>query len=169
VRYLVLAAVLATAACSNPAEPSRSVVPLSNTFESPEALARAVLDGLAKRDADRLTALALSETEFRDHVWPELDTSRPERNVPFEYAWGQLHQHSDGSLQATIGRYAGRPLRFVRMRFTGATTQYQTFSIMRESEVIAADESGRELVLRLFGSATVKDGQYKLYSFVVDD
>jgi hypothetical protein len=168
VRYLIVAAVLATAACSTPAEPTRAAAPLANTFESPEALARGVLDALAKRDLAGLHALALTEAEFKAHVWPELPTSRPERNIPFDYAWGQLKQQSDGSLSGTMGRYGGRTLRFLQTRFTGETTQYQTFKVMRESEIVAADESGRELILRLYGSAMVKDGRYKLYSFVVD-
>ena len=161
-------AAVAGASCSTPAEPSRSAAPLANTFESPEALARGVLDALAKSDRARLNTLALSEAEFRDHVWPELPVSQPERNVPFEYAWGQMKQRSDGSLSGTIERYGGRPLRFVQTRFTGESTQYRTFTVMRESEIVAADETGRELILRLYGSAMVKDGRYKLYSFVVD-
>jgi hypothetical protein len=169
VRLLIVAAIaLAMAACSNPSEPSRAAVPLAQTFETPDALARAVLDALARRDVATLRTLALSEREFRDHVWPELPVSRPERNVPFEYAWGQMKQRSDGSLAGTVSRYGGRPLRFVSARFTGDTTAYQTFSVMRDSEIVAADEQGRELVLRLYGSALVKDGRYKLYSFVVD-
>jgi hypothetical protein len=168
-RFLLTAAVLVTAACSAPAEPTRSAVPLSNTFDSPEALARAVLDALGRRDLAALRAMPLSESEFRDHVWPELDTSRPERNVPFDYAWGQMKQRSDGYLQGTFGRYAGRSLKLVSTRFTGETTQYQTFAVMRESEVIATDETGRDLILHLFGSAMLKDGRYKMFSFVVDD
>lgn len=168
VRYLLLAAVVVTAACSTPAEPSRSAAPLGHTFESPEALAQAVLTALAGRDAAALRALQLSETEFRDYVWPELPTSRPERNVPFDYAWGQMKQRSDGSLSETLGRYGGQPLRFLQTRFTGETTSYQSFSVMRESEIIAADATGRELVLRLYGSAMLKAGRYKLYSYVVD-
>jgi hypothetical protein len=166
---VVLAAVVATAACSAPAEPTRPAAPLAHTFQSPEALAQAVLDALARKDLDGLRALALSEAEFRDHVWPELPTSRPERNVPFDYAWGQMKQRSDGYLAATFGRYGGRPLTFVRTRFTGETTGYPSFSVMRESEVIATDESGKDLVLRLYGSAMIKDGRYKLFSYVVDD
>jgi len=124
---------------------------------------------LGRKDLATLRALALSEAEFRDHVWPELDTSRPERNVPFDYAWGQLKQRSDGELQTMFSRYAGRPLTLVRTRFTGETTQYKTFVVMRDSEVIATDDSGRDLVLRLYGAALVKDGRYKMFSFVVDD
>jgi hypothetical protein len=169
VKYLIVAAVaLATAACSNPSEPSGAAAPLSHTFQSPDALARAVLDALAKRDGEGLHRLALSEAEFREHVWPELPTSRPERNVPFDYAWGQMKQRSDGSLGETLSRYGGQSLRLVRTRFTGETTAYKSFSVFRDSEVVAADESGRELILRLYGSAMLKDGRYKLYSYVVD-
>lgn len=168
-RRLFLAAVVVTAACSAPAEPTRSAVPLSHTFESPEALAQAVLTRLAQKDLDGLRALPLSEAEFREHVWPELPTSRPERNVPLGYAWGQLKQQSDGHLENTFGRYAGKPLTFVRTRYTGETTTYESFAVMRESEIIALDDAGRELILRLFGSAMVKDGRYKMFSYVVDD
>lgn len=157
------------AACSSPAEPTRSTVPLSNTFESAEALARGLLTALAARDAAKLEELPLSEAEFRDHVWPELDTSRPARNVPFEYAWGQLKQQSDSYLQQTLSRYGGRRLTLVSTRFTGETTQYKSFVVMRASEIIATDETGRDLVLRLYGSAMLKDGRYKVFSYVIDD
>ena len=167
---LGLAAVVVTAACAAPAEPTRSAVaPLGNTFDSPEALAQAVLQALSNGDIEGLRALALSEAEFRDHVWPELPASRPERNVPFEYAWGQMKQRSEGHLQQTFARYTRRPLRLARTRFTGETTGHATFSVLRESEIVATDDTGRDLVLRLYGSAMVKDGRYKLFSYVVDE
>jgi hypothetical protein len=172
VRRLAVAAVLVTAACSTsaPAEPTRATAAvLSHTFESADALALSLLDALWQHDLARLRALPLSETEFRDHVWPELPTSRPERNVPFDYAWGQMKQHSDGSMQQTIARYGGKRLTLIRTRFTGETTQYASFAVIRESEIIAADDTGRQLVLRLYGSAMVKDGRYKLFSYVVDE
>ena len=162
-------AILMMAACSTPTAPARSAAPLSHTFESPEALAQAVLDALEKKDIDGLRGMALSEAEFRDHVWPELPASRPERNVPFDYAWGQMKQRSDGHLQGTFARYSGKPLAFARTAYTGDTTRYTSFAVMRDSEGVAADDTGRELVLRLFGSAVVKDGRYKVFSFVVDE
>src|SRR5512134_401612 len=124
VRFVVMAAVIVTAACSAPAEPTRNPTALANTFESPEALAQAVLSALERKNLNTLRALPLSEEEYRDHVWPELPVSRPERNVPFDYSWGQMKQRSDGSLQQTFARYSGRQLRLVRARFTGDTTQY---------------------------------------------
>jgi hypothetical protein len=167
-RLGVVVLALAIGGCTQPTSPS-SKVPLAHTFDTPEALAQAVLALLESRDLNGLKALALTEQEFKDHVWPELDTSRPERNVPFEYAWGQLKQRSDGVLDSTVRRYAGKPLKFLRTSYRGETTQYKAFVVMRESEIVATDDTGRELVLRLFGSALVKDGRYKLFSFVVDD
>ena len=168
-KYLALAAALMTAACSVPAGPTRCAGALSHTFESPEALAQAVLTGLARKDLAGLRALPLSEAEFRDHVWPELPVSRPERKVPFDYAWGQMKQRSDGHLEATFARYAGKSLAFVRTRYTGESTTYRSFAVMRESEIIATEETGRHLILRLHGSVLVKDGRYKLFSYVVDE
>lgn len=167
-RSLLVVVVLLLAACSSPATPTAPST-LSNTFATPEALAHALLGALADSDRAKLEALPLSEAEFRTVVWPELPTSRPERGVPFEYAWGQMKQRSDGSLANTFQRYAGKRLTFVRTRATGETTQYKTFLVMRDSEIVAADEAGRELVVRLFGSVLVKDGRYKVFSFVVDE
>ena len=168
-KYLIMAAVIVTAACSAPAEPTRAPAPLSNTFESSDALARAVLNALERKDLDALRALPLSEAEYRDHVWPELPVSRPERNVPFDYSWGQMKQRSDGSLQQTFARYAGKRLELVRTRFSGETTGYASFRVMRENEIIARDDSGKDLILRLYGSAMLKDGRYKIFSYVVDN
>lgn len=166
-RVAAALAVLGMTACAG-GETPREAVPLSGTFESAEALGRAVLAGFGAGDRAALAALALSEAEFRDQVWPEMPASRPERNVPFEYAWGQLRQRSDASLTDLFARHAGRRLTLIRTGFTGETTPYQTFVVMRDSEIVARDESGREWVLRLYGSALVRDGRYKLFSFVVD-
>ena len=58
----------------------------------------------SRRDRARLDALALSEQEFRDHVWPDLPAARPERNLPFSYVWGDLHQKSNISLARDAAR-----------------------------------------------------------------
>lgn len=167
-KRMILAAVVVTAACSAPAGPTRPLTPLAGTFESPEALAQAVLTALERRDLEGLRALPLSEGEYREHVWPELPISRPERNVPFEYSWGQMKQRSDGSLRQTFARYAGTHLELVRTGFTGDTTKYASFTVMRDSEVIARDEAGRERILHLYGSVLIKNGRCKLFTYVVD-
>ncbi len=156
------AALLLSIACD-------SRTPLAGGASSPEALAVLVLSALEQRDAVALRRLALSEREFREHIWPELPAARPERNLPFSYVWGDLRQKSDGALASTLAEYGGRRFELVSVRATGETTQYSSFLVRRQTELTVRDEGGNTSQLRLFGSLLAKDGVYKVFSFVVDD
>ncbi|MBI4487099.1 MAG: hypothetical protein HY655_13925 [Acidobacteria bacterium] len=155
--------VLAQAACA-PSSPL-----LANTFPSPHATAAAVLDALARRDVATLRALALSEQEFRDQIWPELPAARPERNLPFSYVWGDLHQKSAAALARTVERHGGRRYALSAVWFAGETTRYATYTVHRDTTLRVRDARGVESELRLFGSAVEKDGAWKVFSYVVDD
>ena len=127
-----------------------------------------MLDALAANDVERLEALALSETEFRTVVWPELPSSRPERGLPFDYAWGDLHQKSNNALRRLIAGQAGRRYQLLAVEFDGESTAYDTYTVHRESRLAVRDEHGAEMQLRFFGSVLERDGEYKVFSFVVD-
>jgi hypothetical protein len=138
-------------------------------YPSPQALATAVLNAVERRDTDELRGLALSEEEFREHVWPELPAARPERNLPFSYVWGDLRQKSDDNLRRMVVRHGGRKYAFVAMRSAGETTRYQSYTVSRETVLKVRDETGAEMELRLFGSTIQKDGGWKVFSYVVDE
>ena len=158
-----LAAVVAVAAMACAEGPT-----LANTRESPEAVARAVVAGLAARDAEGLRALALSEAEFRDIVWPRLPASRPERNVPWEYAWGDLHGKSEAHLAELLARWQDRGYALVSVAFRGDTTDHGAFRVHRASVLELRDADGRAHTARLFGSMIEMGGRYKAFSYVVD-
>lgn len=158
---------LAAGGCGRPAA-SDALSPLGHTFESPEAVAEAVLDALAADDGPRLLALVLSEIEFRSVVWPELPSSRPERGLPFEYAWGDLHQKSTNELRRLLARASGRRYELLDMTFDGESTPYETFTVHRDSRLRVRDPEGAERDVRLFGSVLQRGGEYKLFSYVVD-
>lgn len=142
---------------------------LSNAHPSAEALATAVLAAVERRDIVSLTQLALNEQEFREHVWPELPAARPERNLPFSYVWGDLHQKSESFLAQTIQEHGGRRYTLLGVRFDGESTAYPSYAVYRETVVRVRDESGRNVDLRVFGSSVVKDGHWKVFSYVTDD
>lgn len=142
--------------------------PLHRTFSSPEALSDAMLTALAAQDADELESLALSEIEFRTAVWPDLPSSRPERGVPFDYAWGDLHQKSRNALRRLLARHGGERFQLVAVRFTGETTPYRTYRVHRETVLDLRDEEGNDLALALFGSILERGGEFKIFSYVVD-
>jgi hypothetical protein len=142
---------------------------LSSTFESPEALARAVLEALATQDVETLKGLPLSKDEFRLYVWPKLPASNPERGVPFEYAWGDLGQKSRNAIASSYARYKGRNLELLSLSFQDGETDYGSFVVHRESMMRVKDrENGEELDLALFGSVMEWKGRYKLFSYVTD-
>jgi hypothetical protein len=148
------------AACSR-------VPPLANTSASPEALARAVLDALAHRDRARLDTLALSEQEFRDHVWPDLPAARPERNLPFSYVWGDLRQKSNLGLARTLEKYGGVRHTLRNVTFTGATP-YTHYTVHGDATFAVNDANGATQTIRACGSFLEKDGVWKVFSYVVD-
>jgi hypothetical protein len=141
---------------------------VSHAERSADALARAVLLAIEQRDIDRLRQLALNEQEFREIVWPELPAARPERNVPFGYAWSDLRTKSETSLKNTLSTHGGRHLELVRVRFPGGTTQYDSYLVHRDTVVVARGTDGIEEDVRLFGSVLEQDGRFKVFSYVVD-
>lgn len=157
----IVVGVLGTSACSR-------VPPLANALASPEALTSAVLDALSRRDRARLEALALSEQEFRDHVWPDLPAARPERNLPFSYVWGDLRQKSNIRLADTLRNYGHKQYALKRVTFSGKTN-YPSYVVHRDAKFEVTDSSGGSTELRVCGSFIEKDGAWKVFSYVVDD
>jgi hypothetical protein len=143
---------------------------LEQTFDSPEAVAQAVLRGLDARDLNALKTLTVTEHEFRKMVWPKLPAARPGRNIPWDYAWNDLHGKSTMQLQARINEWQriDDDRAVARVEFTGETTDYETFRVRRKSVVVLRTPAGAETRHRLFGSIIEERGRYKVFSYVVD-
>jgi hypothetical protein len=154
-------AVAVAAGCS-------SVPPLQNTRGSAMDLAADVLRAVERKDAAALDALALNETEFRDHVWPELPAARPERNLPFSYVWGDLWQKSRIRRATTLAEQSGQHYELLGVVFDGRT-DYESYRVHRATTFRVRDASGMERELRLIGSMIEKNGAWKVFSYVVDD
>jgi hypothetical protein len=142
--------------------------PLQQTQSSSDALARAVLSALERRDVDALRALAVNEGEFRDVVWPELPAARPERNLSAEYVWSDLRVKSEAGLRRILAEHGGRALTFVRVGFNGKTSQYRSYLVHREAIITARDADLGESTVQMFGSILERDGHFKVFSYAVD-
>ena len=142
--------------------------PLAHTYPSLDAMARVAISAAGVGDAGALRDLALTEDEFRAHVWPLLPASRPERNVPFEFVWGTLHQNSEGHLRQSLRALGGREMTLVRAETVGETTDYGGVVVHRDTRLVVKDAAGQEQTVRLFGSVVERRGRYKIFSFIVD-
>jgi hypothetical protein len=163
---LVLAAALAlvlSGGCAG--EPSLS---LEGAAPSPEALAREVPEAVAARDRRFLASLAVNGQEFRQAVWPELPSSRPERGLPVHYVWNDLRQKSGNSLSRMLNEYGGRRFTLTGVRYDGETTDYGTLRVHRKTRLTVREDTGKTLELRLYGSTMARNGEYKVFSYVVD-
>lgn len=156
------ALVLLLPACA-PAPP-----PLQHTADTRVALAAAVLAAVSAGDAPTLASLALSEQEFRDHIWPALPAARPERNLPFSYVWGDLRLKSQAGLVNVLGQYRGKRLTLVDVRF-GESTPYAGYTVHRAAVFTVRRTDGSTDDVRLCGSMVEKDGRWKVFSYVVND
>jgi hypothetical protein len=143
-------------------------VTLSNSFDSPEAAARAVLAALDRRDVETLERLALTEDEFRRLVWPQLPASRPERNIPLNYAWKTTHARSRQQLQERLAEWPPGGLELVKVEFAEETTDYQTYRVHRDTTLTLRGADNNVVTKRIFGSMIEQNGRYKVYSYVVD-
>lgn len=144
-----------------------ATVPLAGTRDSAMAVGRDVLAALAAGDRAALEALALSEQEFRDHVWPDLPAARPERRLPFSYVWGDLKQKSDAGLRASLERLRGRRMTLVDIRFGGESV-YGRSRVQRDSVLVVRFGDGETEELDVCGSLLEQGGRWKVFSYVVD-
>ena len=142
--------------------------PLAGSQATPEAVAREALERIAAGDRAALLDLSLSETEFREVVYPELPASRPERNTSADFVWRGLHQKSRNSLAFTLDRYAGQRLELVAVDFLGETTDYGSYRVHCKTALTVRRPDGAKTVVRLFGSMIERAGRYRIFSFVTD-
>ena len=163
-----LAALLLIAGLASGCGAAATESPLAHAADSPEALAREVLQAVERQDRTRLADLAVSEDEFRALVWPKLPTSRPEVGLPFTYAWTDLQAKSQGYLHNTLATFGGQRMRLVTIGFAGESTDYETFRVHRKSVLDVQAGSGESQRVRLFGSMIEHGGRVKVFSYVVD-
>lgn len=139
--------------------------PLEAAASSTEELVRSFLDALQEDDIEGVSRLALTRGEFESYIWPELPAAQPERNLTAEFVWNNMNVRSRSNLNQLMESLGGQRLILEELRFTGETTEYATFRVHRDSELVVRDESGELRRGRLFGSVLELDGQFKIFSF----
>ena len=162
-RALVLLAIAALAGCGTSAS---SVRILSNADPTPEALAARFLDALSRDDLEAIKAMRLTEQEFCAYVFPELPSSKLP-NVHCDFVWSQATLNSMAGMTRMQKAHKAKRYELVSVRFAAVET-YDSYRVHKEPVVTVRDESGATTEARLFGSMLELDGQYKLFSFVVD-
>jgi hypothetical protein len=138
---------------------------LEAAASSPEELVRGFLAALSHDDLDQVRRLAVTEEEFATYIWPELPAAAPDRNLTVQFVWNNMNVRSQSNLRHLMDALGGQRLELEELRFTGKTTEYATYRIHRNSELVVRDRTGKISIGRLFGSVLELDGQFKILSF----
>lgn len=138
----------------------------ADSFESSDALARAVIAAYNAGDTAVLMRYALTEHELRTTVWPHLPASRPAVGMSWDYFWRDHAQRTRGYLLTLFAKHARQAYELTGLTFDGRAA-YGPVTIHRAPAVDVMTAAGARR-LRLFGSMAEKDGRWKLYSYVAD-
>lgn len=142
---------------------SCSFSPLSNSFDTPEALVQAVLDALEKEDRDALWALMVTREEHEDLLWEQL----PESNhLPFDYARQLNERNSNKGIGQAISRYGGNEFELISIEFTDPPEQYEGFTLYFGTVLTVRRASdGEEGTLPILDVVLEYDGRWKLMNY----
>ena len=155
-------------AASLAAMPARTVR-LQKGATSPDAVVRQALAALAASDTAKLLGMLVTESEFKNHLYPELgayypataDTSEQAR----QFVW---ENHSLGTFKALrkgMQKLAGRRMELVSVLFTDGAKRFNSYTIHEGTDVKVRLENGEEMNVQELGSIVEMDGVYKLLSY----
>lgn len=140
---------------------------LAHAASSPEALIANLTDAIARDDVEAARRLRLTKDEFCRYVFPELPSSKLP-NVTCDFVWEQATLKSLGGLSRVLDQHRGRRYTVKALRYPGPPDLYATFVVHKAPFVTLEDERGATTECRIGGSILEMDGQFKLFSFVID-
>ena len=139
---------------------------LGKGFESPEALSNAALDALSEGNAEALHALRVTEREYLELLWPEIEKTIPKSNLPGTFHWQMLDSKSAAGARDAIADYGRQELELLEVIPTRGRQDYGTFKLLRKVELrVRRQPDSVEGQIRVFGSVVELDGLYKILSF----
>jgi hypothetical protein len=141
---------------------------MNNAQFSLEELSQEVLVKLYEKDIKSLENLAVTREEFKKHVWPEMQWSKPEVNMPFDYYWKDIHQKSTWALRKALVEYGGENYNLIRVYFAKGVRKYKNFRLHRDTRLIVKNKTGEEKELNILGSILEMNGSYKILSYIHD-
>lgn len=139
---------------------------LSGGGSSPEAMARAYLDAVSRRDTSTLSALQVSRAEFAWLVYP----NHIYRDPPFEFEpavlWRQIRKGSDSGLAVVLARYGGQRIAFSSVRCERDRLQLPRGPLSLWGEChVAFIHNDSVTTAQLFWSLVEQAGTFKFLNF----
>ncbi len=135
---------------------------------TPEALTRALLTAVERRDTSAIRSLVMDRAEFAWLYYPHTKLTRPPFELGPDLAWMQTRLSSEQGITRRFERYGGSRLRFTGLSCSDSSGREGPNRLIADCRVrfIAADSGEREM--RLFGALLNRDGRYKFLTYAND-
>lgn len=137
---------------------------LIHAHRSPEALARAVVDGVAANDREALERLLVTREEHRELLWRQLPESG---YMSFGDALSLNERNTDEALRDLLRTHGGTRFELVGISFAGEPEVYDEFTLHRGARLrVREKESGRVGLLPVLDVVLERGGLWKPMHYV---
>jgi hypothetical protein len=152
----------------NPAtEPGREESLADNWFDTPEDLARRVVEAVRTKDVPTLRDLRVSEKLYKEELCPAFLASKPRHTMNVDFHWNLLQVNALEGMREILNRYGGQPIEYRGLEDPDEIEEYGTFRLWRRVRVrIQLEGKEKEISARLFGAIVERNGRFKLLSYV---
>jgi hypothetical protein len=137
-------------------------------YSSPVELIDSLLQAVAVRDTATLADLAVSSTEWKEILFPEMGLHYPgarDSRPEIRDMIGELHfGSSQKGLRRLLRDYGGVRLRRLSMDMIGDTLHFPSYTIYDGTDLVVNGPDGEGRVT-FVGSIVEKDGVWKLLSY----
>jgi hypothetical protein len=138
---------------------------LANSFDTPEALAEAILLAIEQQSIEPFEDLRVDRGEFERYFWPEFPQSRPITNVTAADAWLFHNGHCRDGVQEVLGELGGRRLYLQGLRYREGIARYRNFNLYHGVVMEAATEGGEIVEIEAAPVFAERNGRWKVYIF----
>ncbi len=126
-------------------------------------LAQWVLQALKDRNAELLQSLRVTESEYKEHIFPEFPEAKG--TIPVDFHWFHLNVRSYNGIQDAIQRYGGLELELLDVLPKKGITQYATYEMWNRVSLVVRFPNDEIQEIRVFGSLVHMDGVWKILGF----
>lgn len=137
--------------------------PFTGGVKSLDELGRALCWSLHHSSRDSLSALCVTDAEFRDIMWKEFPQSRPITGLTWQDAWTSLDQRLKSGVAGALSDYGGDDWRFVRIQ-SDSSYQYKNFTLHMRVKLVAVNDQGAEVQMKWLRAVAERKGRFKIFS-----
>jgi len=160
----LVAALVAAAGCGAADAKTEALRAFPGSVPSLDSLGRGVVSGFVRNDSARVKGYTLSLEEYRDVVWPRLQVDTT-TGWGFDWSWRDNQLRGERAYRRYMSWMKGVPLTAVETRCAEAPQRFEGVTLVAGCTVVVRDSTGATEEMRLFRSAVIVGGGYKIFRY----